>query len=69
MSIQHAEQYIAELYEYRVGWERGTPDSAFARRYLEFLIGTRKNEPTYGFGTNRGRTQHIKDRLKKELEK
>jgi hypothetical protein len=64
MSIQHADQYIVGLYDQsRSHWS--TPESSYARRYLEFLTGKRREAP-HASGFVRG-PECIRERVAREL--
>lgn len=64
MSVQHAQQLIAELYDYDApDW--GTPESSYARNYLEHLTeGRTMNQSVVPSPAEKKR---IRERVEREL--
>ena len=68
MSEQHAQAFIADLYDYsRPNWS--TPASRYAKRYLDFKLGRCKKPPKeFMPNMDEGATSaRIRDRLEREL--
>lgn len=66
MAIQHAEQYIASLYDYRSSsWS--TPESAYARRALEAKTGGRSLPAPGRYACSSKIAKQIRERIEKEL--
>ena len=64
MAIQHAQQHIATFYDYSAkNWS--TPESRYARKYLDFLTGQRATEPKCDLPNAEG--EQIRSRMRREL--
>lgn len=68
MSQQHAEEYVADLYDYDApGGQLETGHSAYARRFLRHRLGEDVGDPAKWVGPADNERRQIEARIDREL--